>query len=201
MDGGSLPEGFRRPLRQRAGFSRLHPGAAPPIVDMMIQFRKLIKLAVRPGRGSCARVLALTALCASFVCGGFDGSDVVEVKDFEADLRRAEQATILRCVREVEGDAAAQALGSALGTGLAAGFYGLGKALDKVSLGASERYVTARDRDLCVQAVLTVPCSRDWNISLGLSKALYCHPVRASLWQAQHPGQGEWSTPTGGPRL
>jgi len=146
-----------------------------------------------------SRKVALSLLISVFSCGGFDGPSVLEKKDFLSDIKTAERLTIYRCALingENLGESSANDPLIAL---LAASASATNTVGDVLSLGADRRYFTTKDRDTCIQSILAVPCGSQWIAELTIAEHQYCSPDRASLWQNQHPGQGEWSTPAGGP--
>lgn len=152
-------------------------------------------LVVRIGIGVVIVVISLL----SGACAGVNGGEVITREEFEDRRILAVAVTTERCSNEVGIGTQDKGAMVVLAESLRLGSQSLMSVQFPKDLGQS--YVTDEDANLCVISILALPCSDDWIGDMLLANTLYCNPKRASLWQNQHFGQGEWSVPEGGPRF
>lgn len=130
-------------------------------------------------------------------CAGANGDEVVTRAEFEDRRFLAIFATFERCSYDLDPTTRQQNSWVLFVESLRSGnnaFLSLQFPKD-----LAESYVTEKDANLCVISLLSIPCNDELIEGLALADTLHCNPARASLWQNQHLGQGEWSLPEGGP--
>jgi len=144
--------------------------------------------------GFSVAILLLTLISS---CAGTGGDEVVTRAEFEDRRFLAVFATFERCSYDLDLTTQQQNSWALFVESLHSGneaFLSLQFPKD-----LAESYVTEKDANLCVMSLLSIPCNGDLLEGLALADTLHCNPARASLWQSQHLGQGEWSGPEGGP--
>ncbi|WCL48659.1 hypothetical protein [Leptospira sp. GIMC2001] len=118
-------------------------------------------------------------------CGGINGNDTVDLKDFKDDRDNALQLTIIRCLRiEPEKEDTSVNILIFLPTAL-------GNSTQELDKSIGYKYITSKDRDYCINSILTIPCDENLFLSIIIVLDQLCQPKRASIWQNQHFGEGE----------
>jgi hypothetical protein len=139
----------------------------------------------------------LGILSSCTILGGIEGPDVVEKRDFESSKKNALSFYMGKCNMFKED------LSSINDTIYMYGIFASGIG-DSLSFGTEDRYYSKKDVETCVNALYLAPCSgpdEPLMFHYYIADILYCDLDRASLWQNQHFGQGEWSGPIDGPSL